>query len=95
MNDSFQTLGYDLHAKKKNYLPDNGGFNLKRPLDCAVIKNLHKMVEKEDIFFDTVYGYFQEGTDAFLNAGIKEKSHIQICVRNTECIKGYFLPRLK
>lgn len=27
-------------------------------------------------------------------AGIKEKSHIQICVRNTNCIKGYFLPRI-
>jgi len=28
-------------------------------------------------------------------AGFKEKNHIQICVRNRNCIKGYFLPREK
>jgi hypothetical protein len=26
-------------------------------------------------------------------AGILEKSHIQICIRNLNCIKGVFLPR--
>lgn len=95
LNESFKTLGWDLQSQKKNKAPDKGGFNLIRPLDCAVIKNLHAMVATKDIFFDTVYGYFQEGEDAFLNAGIKEKSHVQVCVRNTKCIKGYFLPRLK
>lgn len=95
LNESFRTLGLDLHTQKKNKAPDKGGFNLIRPLDCAVIKNLHAMVAEKDISFDTVYGYFQEGEDAFLNAGIKEKSHVQVCVRNTNCIKGYFLPRLK
>ena len=27
------------------------------------------------------------------NAGFAEKNHIQICVCNPNCIKGYFLPR--
>ena len=27
------------------------------------------------------------------NAGFKSKTHVQICVRNTECIMAYFLPR--
>ena len=26
-------------------------------------------------------------------AGFAEKNHIQICVCNPNCIKGYFLPR--
>lgn len=95
LNESFNTLGLDIQTQMINRAPDKGGFNLIRPLDCAVIKNLHAMVAEKDIFFDTVYGYFQEGEDAFLNAGIKEKSHVQVCVRNTNCIKGYFLPRLK
>ena len=95
LNESFNTLGLDIQTQMINRAPDKGGFNLIRPLDCAVIKNLHSMVAEKDIFFDTVYGYFQEGEDAFLNAGIKEKSHVQVCVRNTNCIKGYFLPRLK
>ena len=79
----------------QNRAPDEGGFRLIRPLDCAVIRNLHRiMKEIGQRPFDSVYGYFQEGKDAFPGGGIKEKSHIQICVRNTACIKGYFLPRL-
>ncbi|HYE54151.1 MAG TPA: hypothetical protein VD996_04880 [Chitinophagaceae bacterium] len=25
--------------------------------------------------------------------GFHEKNHIQLCIRNPNCIKGYFLPR--
>lgn len=85
--------GISVLDKLQNRAPDKGGFNLIRPLDCAVIKMSHKLCAADGIVFDTVYGYFQEGTDAYPGAGMKEKSHIQICVRNTDCIKGYFLPR--
>ena len=95
LEESFNKLGLNINTELVNNSPDNGGFNLIRPLDCAVIENLHKMVEEEGISFDTVYGYFQEGKDAFSGGGIKEKSHIQVCVRNPLCIKGYFLPREK
>ena len=95
LENAFKQLGYNINERLINNAPDDGGFTLKRPLDCAVIQNLHRIMKKEDIKFDTVYGYFQEGSDAFLGAGIKEKSHIQICVRTSSCIKGYFLPRLK
>lgn len=79
---------------KKNKVPDKGGFNLIRELDCAVIERLHQELEKDgERVFDTVYGFFQEGEDAYPGSGIKGKSHIQICVRNPSCIKGYFLPR--
>lgn len=92
LNKALLLDGRDL-ATIKNERPDEGGFNLIRPLDCAVITHLHKLIAKKKICFDTVYGYFQEGKDAFEGGGIKEKSHIQICVRNTNSIKGYFLPR--
>lgn len=95
LKESFNSLGMDISSKLSNSVPDLGEFNLIRPLDCAVIKNLHEMMKEENIEFDTIYGYFQEGSDAFIGAGIKEKSHVQICVRNTDCIKGYFLPREK
>jgi len=93
LREIFAAAGLDINEVKKNKVPDKGGFNLLRPLDCAVIKHAHKIVSKNGVKFDTVYGYFQEGSDAYLGAGIKEKSHVQICVRNTSCIKGYFLPR--
>jgi hypothetical protein len=43
--------------------------------------------------FDSTRGVFTEGGPAFDGAGIYAKSHIQICVRNLNCIKGFFLPR--
>ena len=97
-NDLYEltrSAGLDFNYEYRNKAPDESGFNLIRPLDCAVIEHLHDMLKKENVFFDTVYGYFQEGKDAFLGGGIKEKSHIQICVRSTDCIKGYFRPREK
>ncbi len=76
-------------------MPQNrGGDDLKlRELDCAAIESLHKsMRENNEKAFDSVRGVFWEGTQIYPNAGFREKNHIQICVRNTDCIKGYFLP---
>ncbi|TSA32147.1 MAG: hypothetical protein D4R64_16610 [Porphyromonadaceae bacterium] len=41
----------------------------------------------------SVRGVFFEGKELYPNSGFREKNHIQICVRNPNCIKGYFLPR--
>jgi len=95
LKNSLKAWNFDINKKYQNKAPDEGGFNLVRPLDCAVIRHLHSMIEDQGVSFDSVYGYFQEGKDAFEGAGIKEKSHIQVCVRNPACIKGYFLPRQK
>ena len=43
--------------------------------------------------YDSVRGVFWEGHEIYPNAGFSEKNHIQICVCNPNCIKGYFLPR--
>lgn len=94
LKKTFETAGLNIHKHFKNKRKDEGGFTTLRPLDCAVIDHLHSMVEKHGISYDTVYGYFQEGGSAFEGAGIQAKSHIQICVRNLDCIKGYFIPRL-
>ncbi|WP_153800958.1 hypothetical protein [Foetidibacter luteolus] len=76
-----------------------------RELDCASIEFMHGEILRqinqdtsEKGFshfnaFDTVRGVFTEGGPAFDGAGIFEKSHIQICVRNLNCIKGFFIPR--
>jgi hypothetical protein len=65
-----------------------------RELDCAVIETLHQFRRDKDMRpFDSVRGVFSEGEELYHNAGIKEKDHIQICVRNPNCIKGYFLPK--
>ena len=74
---------------------------LRRTLDCAVIEYLHASnhhAAKSDPDssrrrFDSVRGVFPEGRQLYEGAGFWEKTHVQICIRNPNCIKGYFLPR--
>jgi len=71
---------------------------LLRFLDNAVIRHLHQMIadssgkRKQDAF-DTVRGMFTEGDPAYPGAGYFKKSHVQIAVRNPDCILGLFHPR--
>lgn len=37
--------------------------------------------------------YFWEGKPLYQGTDFKEKNHLQVCVRNPNCIKGFFLPR--
>lgn len=67
---------------------------LLRRLDCAVIQTAHIINETAGgTPYDSVKGVFWEGKPLYPDAGFAEKNHIQICVRNPNCIKGYFLPR--
>jgi len=86
-----------ISEKEELELPENKStFNsqdfLIRKLDCAVIQNIHELNKKNKIQpYDSVRGVFWEGDDIYLNAGFKEKNHIQICICNPNCIKGFFL----
>lgn len=61
-------------------------------LDCAVIENVHIKLNKDEPF-DFTRGVFVEGDSLYPGAGFHEKNHIQICIRNPNCIKGFFIPR--
>jgi hypothetical protein len=75
----------------KNTNPDDFIF---RELDCAVLETVHEINEKRDMpHFDSVRAVFWEGSPVYPDAGFKDKNHIQICIRNPNCIKGYFIPR--
>lgn len=76
-------------------LPRNTGGEdlLKRNLDCAVLRTLHQAREEAgEQPFETIRAAFIEGERLYNNAGFSAKNHIQICVRDTRCIKGYFRP---
>jgi len=85
---SYQMMGVPLPDNKKG--KDTNDL-LLRNLDCLVIESLHK--SRLPLSFDSVRGVFWEGAELYHNAGFKEKNHIQVCIRNPNCIKGYFLPR--
>jgi len=77
---------------------DKTGDKVLRYLDCAVMKRLHSIIElkrKSDPTvspFDTVRAVFGEGVPIYEGSGFREKTHVQIAVRNPDCIKGIFLP---
>ncbi len=80
----------------RTQLPVNSGDQLRRNLDGAVIQRLHAILEERDLpAFDTLKGVFTEGAPVYSGSGFRQKTHIQIAVRNPECIKGVFRIPLK
>ena len=101
---NYAAMGQNLPVNRD--LPhDRNKDKILRKLDCTVIEFMHAEIldqMRADIqikgfshnkVFDSTRGVFTEGGPVFAGAGILEKSHIQICIRNPNCIKGFFLPR--
>jgi hypothetical protein len=98
----FEKIGKQLPFNKDAHLDTNKD-KLVRELDCAVIEYLHQKVKEnnendnlDSVFiseFETCRGLFTEGGSAFPGAGIQKKNHIQVCIRNLNCIKAFFIPR--
>jgi len=66
-----------------------------RYLDCAVVEYTHSFLKfKNQPAFDSVRAAFIEGDKIYPGAGFNEKTHIQICILNPNCIKGFFKPRI-
>lgn len=99
-----QNSGMPLPRNKD--LPHDKHFDrILRELDCATIEFMHREIAKkiqleekemgvgDRKMFDSTRGVFTEGGPAFTGSGLFAKSHIQICIRNLNCIKGFFLPR--
>jgi len=64
-----------------------------RILDCSMINWTIQQLEKSTgVQIDSVRGVFPEDEPVFPGSSILKKSHIQISVRNPDCILGYFLP---
>lgn len=91
-------------ATNENAAGDKFDGLVLRYLDCAVINYLHHMIDeyiedennttKDVERFDTVRGMFAEGGQLYEGAGFSAKTHTQIAVRNSQCIIGYFKPRI-
>jgi len=99
-------LGYEWLKKSyentEKVMPQNKNVKnsndlLLRELDCAVIQKIHEVVKNNPelglVPYDSVRGLFLEGNKVYEGSVFREKTHIQLCVINPNCIKGYFLPR--
>ncbi len=84
-----------LHRTTRQAVPRNEGGPdlLLRRLDCAVVELLHANRRRATLPpFDTVRAAFVEGPAIYPDAGFHWKNHIQVCVRDPACIRGYFRP---
>ncbi|MFG1399153.1 hypothetical protein [Roseixanthobacter pseudopolyaromaticivorans] len=83
----------DYSERSGSKVPQNRGGedSLMRDLDCAVLNHLHAVRAAGKLEpFDTVRAVFLEGKPLYPKSGFREKTHIQLCVRNPSCIKGVF-----
>lgn len=104
MEEAYNQAGTPLPVNK-DLSTDPHKNKLLRVLDCTVIEYMHTRIEeqykkdkKENGYselkiFDSSRGAFVEGGRIYDGAEIFEKTHVQICIRNSNCIKGFFLPR--
>lgn len=104
MSGIYNVAGISL-PENKDISKDPYKNKLLRYLDCAVIEFMHLQINqgtgdvtetgklRKLTAFDSVRGAFLEGGPAFEGSGIFSKTHIQICIRNPNCIKGFFMPR--
>ena len=82
---------YDSYCRQQDVpIPANRG--KLRKLDCFMVNNLVDSSREKGIVYDTVRGAFFEGDEIMPDSGFRMQTHIQICVRDPECILGYFLP---
>jgi hypothetical protein len=82
--------------KNVHHPSEKGNDRTLRYLDCAVIEFTHQFFKSQGEHpFDSVRAAFIEGNPIYEGAGFYDKTHIQICIINPNCIKGFFLPREK
>lgn len=87
-----ESIGQKMPLNKKGR---NSNDILVRNLDCAVIQEIHEYNKNNGLKqYDSVRGIFEEGNEIYPGAGFREKTHVQICIKNPNCIKGYFAPRM-
>jgi len=85
-----EALGAELPKNRKS---NKSKDVLLRDLDCAVIEQIHDFNRlSNNLMYDSVRGIFVEGDAPYEGSAFREKTHVQLCVCNPNCIKGYFAP---
>ena len=94
--DLTTVAGRRLLSEAERMLPASAKLNkgAGRYRDCAAINTLCQLYsELQQPPFTTVRAAFQEGAPVYESAVLHAEDHIQIAVRDPNCIKGVFVPR--
>lgn len=93
VRDAYLNLKVSFKKVGKPLPVNTGKEKSARVLDCLVINSLHDYLETNNRSkYDSVRAMFPEGEELYTGAGFKDKNHIQLCIRDKTCIKGYFRP---
>ena len=79
-----------LHQLNKRSILTDLGLDSDDTLSSGTIT---RRVRNHPSWFDSVRGMFPEGKPLYSGAGFRKENHIQLCIRNPNCIIGYFQPR--
>lgn len=82
----------EIAGKSGKKLPQNSPEPMLNKLDCAVIRYIHDVRSKTPALpdIDSVRGVFIEGAPLYDTSAFHDRTHIQIAICNTACIKGVF-----
>ncbi len=102
LREAYQDL-CELYESAGRALPQNRGRDLKlRELDCLVVNELMERIDRASleagdpaIRYQTIRCPFEEGGEAFPGSMLRTETHIQIAVRDPDCILGVFRPNLE
>lgn len=90
VRDAYHALS-EIYKTADHPMPVNRPDQFRHPLDCQVINHLHKIhADNGHPPIDSVKAIFQEPPELYPGSTFMEKNHIQIAIRNVECIKGVF-----
>ncbi len=95
--NAFEFISAVFQASATAFPENQGGADrVLRFRDRAVVEAIHDLRnEAGEPPYDSVRAAFPEGDALYPGAGFRARSHIQLAVRNPDCIKGYFrLPGL-
>ncbi|RYD32355.1 MAG: hypothetical protein EOP86_15875 [Verrucomicrobiaceae bacterium] len=74
-------------------IPNNQPARKMHNLDCAFLNWAIPILEAADrVSYHTIRGVFVEGVPLYSSSQLYTESHIQLAVRNSSAIVGYFLP---
>jgi hypothetical protein len=87
--EALQKSGVKLNENKKSKQEDPDV--ILRGLDRQVFINLHQMLHDQQLLpVDAVRGAFPQGQPVAPTSAIYANSHVQIALRNSACVLGYF-----
>ena len=87
-----QNSGTSLRVNRRSQ--DDDPDLILRPMDRQIINHIHALRRSRgQPSYDAVRSHFVQGSPLLETAGFKRDTHVQLALRNQDCVLGYFMVR--